>query len=148
MRAFLFSYMPMFLCTAAVAATFHISNFFMVTLKDATSRAQPFARGVRSCWLTVWKKPKRKLIFTGDFNHLDFLLRRNVHFVLRTIDALGQLAAFGCNIVLTSRLISSVTAFSSNFPMQLWRIEGMNDMLISAFFQLRNVDAHASSVCR
>jgi hypothetical protein len=68
--------------------------------------------------------------------------------VLRTIDALGQLAAFGCNIVLTSRLISSVTAFSSNFPMQLWRIEGMNDTLISAFFQLRNVDAHASSVCR
>jgi hypothetical protein len=68
--------------------------------------------------------------------------------VFRTIDALGQLASFGCNIVLTSRLVSSVTAFSSNFPMQLWRIEGMNDMLISAFFQLRNVDAHASSLCR
>ncbi len=66
----------------------------------------------------------------------------------RTIDALGQLAGFGCNIVLTSRLISSVTAFSANFPMQLWRIEGMSDMLLSAYFQLRNVDAHASSLCR
>jgi hypothetical protein len=45
-------------------------------------------------------------------------------------------------------LISSVTAFSANFPMQLWRIEGMSDMLLSAYFQLRNVDTNASSLCR
>lgn len=68
--------------------------------------------------------------------------------IYRTIEALAQLAAFGCNIVLTSRLISSVTSFTANFPMQLWRIEGMSDALLSAYFQLRNVDAQASSLCR
>ena len=91
--------------------------------------------------------------FTGNCSVLHFVSGL-LHFVSglilthRTIEALGQLAAFGCNIVLTSRLISSVTAFTANFPMQLWRIEGMNDVLLSAYFQLRNVDAQASSLSR
>ena len=86
--------------------------------------------------------------FTGNCSVLHFVSGIRLILTHRTIEALGQLAAFGCNIVLTSRLISSVTAFTANFPMQLWRIDGMNDVLLSAYFQLRNVDAQASSLSR